>query len=105
MEKVLENLHFLKEEAPYLLARGDPDDIRKVLRCRLWVDRRMAHSKWSGYAWWLLVKGDVNCALQRKSLRVLSLAESIELGAVCPLSWHSAVWQKFQKEVLCGISG
>lgn len=88
-------LHFLRDEAPLLLNGGGAENVRKVLQCRMWVDRRLNQS-FDGYAWWLLVTGDVKCAKQRKALNVLSLAECIEVGAVCQFSWHSLVWQNFQ---------
>ena len=93
--EMYQRLHFLRDEAPLLLNGGDEDNVRKVLQCRMWVDRRLDRS-FDGYAWWLLVSGDVKCAKQREGLKVLSLAESIELGAVCQMSWHSLVWQNFQ---------
>jgi hypothetical protein len=103
MEEVYNRLIFLKDKAPALLEGGGVGDVREVLKCRLWVDKNMSPNA-DGYAWWLLVRGDVNCAPKRESLQVLSLAESVELGAVCPLSWYSVVWQNFQ-EGKCGIYG
>ena len=104
MKEMYDRLLFLKDEAPILLEKGNPEEVRKILKCRLWVDQKLNHA-FGGYAHWLLVKGDVNCAPNRDSLKTLSLAESIEIGAVCPLSWHSVVWQDFQGGAPCGTYG
>ena len=77
---------------PGYLKGGEKQDLVRVLRCRLRVDKTISSDD-DSYAWWLLIKGDTACAPYRESLTVLTLNEVMELGATCDLSWYSPVWQ------------
>ena len=93
MKEIYRRLSFLKTKAPTLLRQGEVQDVREVLRCRMWLDKNIQPSH-SGLAWWMLIRGDISCAQNREALAKISLAESIQLGATCNLSWHSLVWQR-----------
>ena len=94
-KQLYDQLNFLNEEAPGLLKGGNKQDLVRVLRCRIGVDKAISSDD-DSYAWWLLIKGDTACAPYRENLKVLTLNEVMELGATCDLSWYAPVWQKRQ---------